>query len=58
MKAAVPVTYTAACPRCGHDTTWTTTAHDTTTSTLMPTAVSITDGGNCPCAAPAGDVAA
>jgi hypothetical protein len=58
MKPAVPVTYTAACPNCGHDTTWTTTTHDTTTTTLMPTAVSITDGGNCPCAAPDGDVAA
>lgn len=49
MRAQPSLTYTAACPRCGHDCTWTAeTYYDDITTLNHP--VSDTDGGNCGCA--------
>jgi hypothetical protein len=60
MTTIPALTYTAPCPHCGHNCTWTATTYYIDTGPLQHT-VSDTDGGNCRCtpaAATAGQEAA
>lgn len=58
MKTLGGFTYTAPCPNCPRDCTWTATLHETGSPATMPTSATTVDGGNCPCTTPAPDVAA
>lgn len=56
MKTLGGFTYTAPCPRCPRDCTWTTTLHEADTAFGSEPTTTV-DGGNCTCT-PAPDVAA